>query len=229
MEDLFIWYCTLPRRGKGVPQHGDTWIREKFSYGKEIEGLNYEWVNYDYLEHGFPPMDTKLLLPDELYFIIQRQKKLVFDFLPYRKNLFIISEKFKFFIETHLSDKPLEFARLKVVHKNNKEFLNEKKYYLLRVILFDDDLFDFIEEGKKRAAGLRGEFIYPSLILKNDVRQEIFFLDSFCYQESILFTGKIKDIIKAQFFRPEIYKIEDFYLAFNNNSTSRSEHLPAIV
>jgi len=36
----------------------------------------------------------------------------------------------KFFIETHLSDKPLEFARLKVVHKNNKEFLIEKKFYL---------------------------------------------------------------------------------------------------
>jgi len=67
-----------------------------------------------------------------------------------------------------------------------------------------------------------------TLVKKNDVRQEIFFLDRFCYQESILFTGKIKDIIKAHFFQPEIYKIEDFYLAFNNNRTSRSEHLPAI-
>jgi hypothetical protein len=67
--------------------------------------------------------------------------------------------------------------------------------------------------------------MYPNLKLKKEVNQEIFFFDNFCYQEAMVFTEKIKEEIKAHFSRPEIYKIADFYLAFNNN-TRGVEHLP---
>lgn len=227
MEDLFIWYCTSARRKKEVPQNENIWIRENFIFGNEIEGLNYDWLDYNYDEHGFPPNES-LKLPKELYFIIQGQTSLKFDFLPYRKNMFIISERFKSFISNQLSNKKLEFSELKTVHKDNESFCCDMKYYLLRIITFDDDSFNFIEEGKKRAIGLRGEFIYPSLKLKENINQNLFFLSSFCYQEAMIFNEKTKNEIKSLFYSPEIYRISDFYLAFNNRM-AESNSLPDTV
>jgi len=229
MDQLFIWYCTIGRRGNGIPQNSDIWIRENFFQGKEIEGLSYNWLDYDFLEHGYPPNDTKLKLPDELYFIIQKQKKILFDFLPYRKNLFIISESFKLFVEKYSKENPLELSKLKIVHKSGKEIEYQKNYYLLRIRTFNDNLFEFTDQGKKPAAGLRGTYMYPNLNLKNEVLHKIFFLNSFCYRESMIFTSAVKQEIKDNFFNPEIYKIEDFYLAFNNNNSNRITSLPETV
>lgn len=227
MEDLFIWYRTNVRGTKGIPQDEDIWIRENFSYGKEIEGLKYEWVDYDYDEHGFPP-NGQFKLPEELFFIVQRVTSLNFDFLPYRKNIFIVSKEFKLFLTIQQKDGLFEFSKLNVVHKKNKQITSTKEYYLLRVITFDDDCFDFIEEGKKRANGLRGEFIYPNLMLKENISHGIFFLDSFCYREAVVFTGKIKDEVKSLFYSPEIYRINDFHLAFNNRNKETGD-LPETV
>jgi hypothetical protein len=229
MESLYIWYPTSGRRTKGVPVVvNDVWIRENFTYGKEIEGLVYKWNDYEWNEEKIPHRQYCAKLPKELFLIFQREKNVLFDFLPYYEDMFIISEEFKIYIEEQLNNKIVEYSKLNVFHKSNREFTTQKKYYLLRVLTFDDDLFDFVEDGKKYAVGLGGkEFIYPNLGLKKETDQQIFFLDNFCYQQAVIFTEKIKEEIKNNFYAPEIYKIYDFYLAFNNRT--KKEHLPNMV
>ncbi|CAM3942366.1 Immunity protein 43 domain-containing protein [Flavobacterium branchiophilum] len=217
MNDLFIWYNTIPRTPKGFPLLEDRWLREKYYPSKNQEEMDYKWMKYNPLKDAFPPKGD-LKLPDELFFIVQKQKELLFDFMNYHFNLFIVSDVFLKLIQEYRLDLKYEISKLKIVHKNEKELKCDKDYYALRVSTHDDDLFDYVEDGKKRASGARDFFLYPNLKLKPDVQDKgIYFLNEFCYHQTIVVNEELKKTIIKNFYSPELYKLEDFAQVYNNS------------
>jgi hypothetical protein len=64
--------------------------------------------------------------------------------------------------------------------------------------------------------------------LKNyNGKQNIFFLDEFCYQNSIILTADGKDYVMQNFNLPELYKLEDYRFVWNNRYNI--EQLPDMV
>ena len=110
-----------------------------------------------------------------------------------------------------------------------KEFI-DKKFFVIRICEFDDNKFDFHIENKKRAIGCNkyNYFLYPDMQLKNyNDKQNIFFLNEFCYQDSIILTTDGKDYVMQNFNRPELYKLEDYRFVWNNQYNI--EQLPDMV
>ncbi|MCD8455092.1 immunity 43 family protein [Tenacibaculum finnmarkense genomovar ulcerans] len=218
MNQLYIWRNTLGRKQKGVPQNADTWLSDQKST-KDLNNtpIKGEWISYN-PHKDFYPLEERLKLPKELYLYIRIKNTPVFDWYFMHHHVMAVSEKFLFFLKENKLDNHFEIAELKIINKENKEF-NEKKYFAIRIIKFDDSLFNLNEEIRKRAAGIKGRFIYPQMKLKKDSEsQNIFFLLEFCYNESLVLTEKVKNYILSNFHSPEIYKIEDYPLVFNNSN-----------
>jgi hypothetical protein len=213
MSDLLMWYCSNGKKPEGIPKNDDMWLREKFYPKKEQEGMSYPWVRFAGNQTA-----NDLDFPSELFLIIQKQKKILFDFLPYRGNVFLVSELFLDFLVKQNLNANFEISKLKVVHKNELELKFDKKYFAIRIFKFDDELFDFVEDGKKRASGLKDVFMYPNLTLKEENKRDVFFLKQFCYLESVIISERIQNQIKEIFYRPELYYVFDFPLVYNNQS-----------
>jgi Immunity protein 43 len=139
----------------------------------------------------------------------KKTKEVKFDFLNKRGEYKIVSENFLAFIIDFGINENYETAELDILDlKGNK--ITSKRYYLLRFVRFDDDLFDFNENNKipVKGFGMDDKFLYPDLQLKKSTKKEIFVLNNFCYQQIIIFTGKVKERIEKEFYVPEIYNKE---------------------
>ena len=180
MEKLLIWFYPFKKQTY-IPNRYDIYIRENFTPLKEVEDMDYPWVLYNPEINGYPP-SKRWALPKELYLIIQRNTKIMFDFLPYQN------------------------------------------YYAVRINQFDDDLFNFPIEGRKRAAGLEDEFIYPNMQLKEYTTKNVFFIDRLPYSESFIFKSSYSSVIK-ECYKPIVYAIEDFYLAYNNKTSNKVDNI----
>ena len=129
-----------------------------------------------------------------------------------------MSESFLGFMSSNQLHDRFEATECKIFGIDGKEFV-AKKYFVIRICEFDDDKFDFHIENKKRAIGCNkyNYFLYPDMQLKNhNGKQNIFFLDEFCYQDGIILTADGKDYVMQNFNLPELYKLEDFRFVWNN-------------
>lgn len=217
MKNLYIWFYTTARKHKGVPYFIENRsLRDDFNPKKD-EGIG-KWAGYNPVKDGFPPKDEELQFPKELFFIVQKEKELLLDFMPYQKNIMIVSDIFLDYLKGQKLDKNFEIADLKVVHKNGLELKVNKKYFAVRIGKFDDESFDFVREIRKRSIGGGDFFLYPNLELnENNDKREVFFLNEFCYREALILTEEGKNEVKEKFYSPEIYKAEDYPLAYNNH------------
>ncbi|MFD2909193.1 Imm43 family immunity protein [Flavobacterium ardleyense] len=216
MENLYIWFYTTARKHKGVPYIIENRSLSDVFTAKKDEGMG-KWSDYNPTKDGFPPRDSRLKFPKDLFFIVQKEKEILLDFMPYHNNLMIISDVFLDYLKEQKIDLNFEIANLKVVHRNGLELKVDKKYFAIRIGKFDDELFDLDQQSKKRAAGSRDFFLYPNLKLKiKNIERDLFFLNELWYSEALILTEKGKEEVKKRFYSPEIYKAEDYPLAFNN-------------
>ena len=217
-QELFIWFYTA--RGqelKLLPLYEDYWLSDKYCPKKQVPILG-DWVMYYPPKDGFPTYDVRFTMPETLYLHIKSKIQPSFDWFPQNYKLKIVSESFLgFMISNQLHDR-FETTECKVFGIDGKEFV-AKKYFVIRICEFDDDKFDFHIENKKRAIGCNkyNYFLYPDMQLKNyNGRQNIFFLDEFCYQNGIILTADGKDYVMQNFNLPELYKLEDYRFVWNN-------------
>ena len=215
-DNLYVWFNTLAKKPQGLPFIDNIWISENYILGKKPESMNYEWMKYDYYFDGFPPDNPELKFPEELFFIVQDTKALLFDWMAFNQNIMIVSELFLSFLKTHIYEECFEISYLKTVSRNAKKLDVGSKYYAIRIGKYFDDLFLFSEENKKRAVGLRDVFLYPNIKINENVKDGIFFLSRFGYLETLIMTDAIKNVIEKEFYEPEIYKIEDYPYVYNN-------------
>jgi len=221
-QNLYIWNYTSARQPKGIPSYSNNWLSEIFSPEdpKPIEG---QWVSFNPYRDK-PPLKEELKLPSQLYLFLRTKETPIFDWFYIHHHVMAVSEKFlAFLLENDLKEQ-IEIAELKIFNRQGIEF-NEKKYFAIRIIKFNDSIFNLNEEIRKRAKGIKDEFLYPQMKLNTEnEKQNIFFLLEFCYNESLLITEKAKDYILSNFYKPEIYRIEDYPLVFNNSNSL--ENLP---
>ena len=206
MDKLYIWYYTLARLPKGVSDSG-----EDFSLFDLNDKNNRGWTGLQYI-------------PDEMLMIYEKRGALSFDWVMYKDSIMIVSEEFLSFIEKHWEKDFYKTSKLTVKNKK-EEKCTTKNYYVLFVLKNDNELFVVNEEGKKRASGLQGYFLYPNLTVKN-LGKKLYYYDELCYHQALIFTEEVKEIIKKNFYKPEIYLLSDFPKVYNNRF--RESELPDI-
>ena len=221
-KKLYIWFNTLGRSIKGIPQDHFTWFKDINDFN--AENKLGEWLSYNWRD-GKP--EGKYKMPNELYLFIKSVKKPLFDFYPTNDFMIVSSSLLKYFIDNKLEDQ-IEVSNLRIFNTDGVEHTN-KKYYVVRVFQFNDDLFNLNEETRKRVSGAKDKFFYPDLSLKSDiVNQDVFFLNNlFGYHDTIILNEKAKNYVLQNFYIPEIYDAKVFNIAYNNQTDKTK--LPEIV
>lgn len=216
MEELFIWFnrTQLP---VGYPLKDDTVFKPSFD-AKNPKGMpDQPWKTFNHHKMSFPPTDAHRF-PVEMYLVVTKKyPSIQFDYFDYSHYVKLVSGRFLSFIqEKGLTSDYYEKATLHIVDVQGNSMAGEE-YYALRFGKFDDQLFEFPIEGRKRAAGLKDFFLYPNLSLKAPVEgKSIFALFEFCYNNTLVFTKEVKEEILDRFHYPEVYKAEDYPFVFNN-------------
>lgn len=175
------------------------------------------WKLFNPSQMEFPPVD-EYKFPDELYMVITKStKRVAFDYYSHQKNVAFVSDRFLGFLQRNgLDASYYEKAKLFIVNLKGDLITNER-YWALRFGKFDDELFSFHAESKKRASGLKDFFLYPSMELKKSVPgKNIFFINEFCYNKSIIFNGLALKELLVDFYEPQLYQLEDFPFIYNN-------------
>ena len=207
-EKLFIWFMTTTRWKSGVPQ---------FFYNSELlDFTNPNNSDWKYMKN-IPP---KMLLK------YKSKGTVKFDWVIYRNRIMVISEEFLSFIRKYWSENRYTLSDC-IVQNSKGESCSNKKYFVLFVLETDNTLFTIDEEGKKRIAGNSFEYLYPNISVKSE-KEGIFYYDKCAYDEGLILTTEIKDIILKSFYKPEIYEIKDFPTAYNNMN-KKEEFLPKVV
>lgn len=222
----YIWYYTEARGVKGIPPASKIWLTESLNFDSP-EPLERDWMKYNPYKHNFPP-ENELKMPSELNLIIDVNYEPQFDCIYVQRRILAVTDDFLEFLRSNGLDKQMEVANLSIYNRKGNLFTN-KSYYAIRIGKFNDKLFDFDENTKKRAAGIKDFFLYPNMkLIEPSKEQNIFFLLEFCYNDCILLTEKAKDYVLANFYSPEIYSVQDFRFAYNNASSDKSK-LPQII
>lgn len=214
MESLFIWYYIPRNLPKGVPLPLNTMVAENFNPNSPMPAFDYPWGRYNHYKMDFPPEEKDLRLPDNLFFIVKKEKELLFDYLNWKSEYKVVSAEMLLFLQENQLNDGYETAKLTVVNTSGKE-ISSKKYFLLRFGRFDDDLIDFNEPTKKRAVGTQGLFLYPDMQPSEKTNREIFVLKNFCYVETLIFSENLRKRIKGEFYLPEIYSSQEYVTAYN--------------
>jgi hypothetical protein len=220
MSELFIWFPTLENQPKGMPNIEENSLVEKYDPKKGVEGMDYDWMDYDFIKNGFPPKSTDHKLPEKLIYVIKKHKELLFDYLNFNGDILIVSDVFLDFLDEKGFKNCYEKASLKVVNKKGEDMINKKNYFAIRIGQFDDNLFDFVEKGKVKLKSLVGkskDFLYPNMKLKDDSSsKEMFIVNEFCYKGYFIFNENIKKEIMSNFYSPEIYSIKEYPALYKN-------------
>jgi hypothetical protein len=220
MSELFIWFPTLENKPKGMPNIEEHSLVEKYNPKKEIEGMDYEWMDYDFIKKGFPPKLPNHQLPKSLIYVVKKHKELLFDYLNFNSDILVVSDIFLNFLDENGFENAYEIASLKVVNKKGEGIINKKNYFAIRIGFFDDTVFDFVEKGRVKLDSLVGkskDFLYPNLKLKATVNQkELFILNEFGYKGYFIFTKEIKEEMTSKFYHPEIYSIKEYPALYKN-------------
>lgn len=218
MNNLYIWFqrTKLP---EGHPLLDDILLKSRFDLKRPntIHVGEENWRNFNHYNMNFPPKDT-FAFPSEIYLIIKKKyKEINFDYLDYHYYVKLISDNFlSFLIKNGLNESYYEIASLNIIDLKG-ELMTKNKYYALRFGKFDDDLFNFEPESKKRAAGLRNTFLYPNIKIKTEIPDKnIFVLFEFCYRDCLVLSENGKNDIIKHYLSSDIYKSVDYPYVFNN-------------
>lgn len=206
-QPIFVWFYRAASRPKGVPFHLDTMLAEQVKLSGSLPGFDYPWVRYNPYQMDFPPTDPALRLPEHLFFIVKKEKEVVFDFLHFKNEYKIVSQRFLDYLEWHGPQNTYEKAQLTVVNTAGKS-IAKQPYYALRFGLFDDNKLSFKNEAA--ATGLANRFLYRDITLAAPTGQDLFFARNFCYQETVLVTADAKRDLERMFYSPEIYPATKF-------------------
>ena len=227
MDNLYVWRNTLGRKQKDVPQAGDTWLSDKDSLAdykdKPVTG---KWISFNPYKDKLP-LDGTMRLPKKLFLFFRTKSEPVFDWFYIHHHMMAVSEVFlNYLLENNLMNQ-LEITELIIINVNGTIYHN-KKYFAIRVVIFNDNEFNFNETTRKRAAGIRRYFLYPEIqLIKNNKTQHIYMLLEFCYNGCLILTQNAKDYIVSNFYKPEIYKLNDYHLVYNNSL--HKEKLPPLI
>lgn len=217
MEELFIWF-NRTKVPQGYPLKDDFILKPSFNKAKPKDIPLQEWKLYNPFKMEFPPGD-EYKFPLEMFMVLTKKsyKKIFFDYYGYTNYVAFVSDQFFSFLQQNgLDDSYYEKAKLFVIDLEGN-LLTDGNYWALRFGRFDDQLFDFDQETKKRAAGIKNHFLYPGMnVSVQPASRNVYYLSEFCYQTSLLFNQQAKDEILAGFRTPEIYKIADFPYIYNN-------------
>jgi hypothetical protein len=213
MKELFVWFYQASNLPKGVPFSLNTTLSEEFNPKKPMPGFDYPWVRYNHYAMDFPPPSPELQLPEHLFFVVKKEKELLFDFITFKGSYKIVSKDFLEYLETSDVLKNYEVASLTVVSNTGKS-ITKKEYFALRFGIFDDDLINFNELSKLAVPNLRSRFVYEDIKANKKIERDLFFVDNFCYQETILLTEKAKAEIQKRFYCPIIYSSKEFTTAY---------------
>ena len=204
-EKLFIWFMTTTRWRAGVPQ---------FFYNAELSDLenptNSDWK---YMKN----------IPSQMLLTYKNKGNVRFDWVFYRNRIMVVSEEFLSFLSAYWEENRYVVSPCLVQHSKGVS-CSDKSYFVLFLLEVDNSSFVVEEEGKKRIAGNRFEYLYPNITIK-DQRKGVFYYDRIAYEQGLLFTEETKDIVLSSFYKPEIYLIEDFPTAYNNMN-KKEEFLP---
>nr|GFB41473.1 hypothetical protein [Tanacetum cinerariifolium] len=158
-----------------------------------------------------------LQLPEHLFFVVKREKEILFDFLPFKGPYKIVSKRFLDYLQTTGLPENYEVARLTVVSHTGKS-LSEQGYFALRFASFDDALVHFEEGSKRDVPMLKNRFVYDTIHATETTDREVFVVDNFCYQETLLVTEKAKTAIQEMFYRSAIYSAAAFSTAYRQDN-----------
>ncbi len=221
--NLYIWKYTFARvRERKIPTNESLSLSD-VKLGKSIKG---KWVSFNYRKETIPPKE-EWKLPKILYLLRTRSKTFNnIDWLYLHHNVMLVSQRFLEFLQKNTFNQ-FEIAEMHIYNSSEKKRIDKGNYFAIRIFNFDDELFDFKEEERKRVSGSKGRFMYPNLELKQSSNKNVFFLNMFTYNECLILTEQAKNEILKEFIKPEIYKIEDFPLVYNNQMYS--EKLPNMV
>jgi len=217
MEEVFVWFYRAAERPKGVPFHLNTMLAEQFKPSNPMPGFDYPWVRYNPYKMDFPPSDPDLRLPEHLFLIVKKEREVLFDFMFFKNDYKIVSSEFLAYLKENGVRENYELAKLSVVNTSGKS-ITKKNYYALRFGRFDDNLLSFHESTKVSVADLPNRYVYPDLANSEKSDKNIFFLNSFCYQETVVMSAKAKQEIENNFYCPEIYSAADFARVYKEDN-----------
>jgi hypothetical protein len=193
-------------------------VNQKTPETIHVDGKKWAMFNHYDTTLGFPPNDLLFVFPAEMNLVVksQKYKEINFDYIQYSHFVKLVSEKFfSFLIENGLDESYYEIARLNIVDTKGR-LMTDNKYFALRFGRFDDALFNFPSESRKRAAGLRDRFLFPDMEFKTVTENKnIFVLFEFCYKDGFLLNAKGANYVIENFYC-EIYNAKDFPFVFNN-------------
>jgi hypothetical protein len=217
MKKLFVWFYQASNLPAGVPSPLTTTLTEKFDPKNPLPSFDYPWVRYNHYTMTFPPPHLALQLPEHLFFVVKREKEILFDFLPFKGPYKIVSKRFLDYLQTTGLPENYEVARLTVVSHTGKS-LSEQGYFALRFARFDDALVHFEEGSKRDVPMLKNRFVYDTIHATETTDREVFVVDNFCYQETLLVTEKAKTAIQETFYRSAIYSAAAFSTAYRQDN-----------
>ena len=217
MKNLFVWFYKSAGRPLGVPFQLNTTLTERFNPKNPLPGFDYPWVGYNHYQMDFPPKQPELQLPAHLFFVVKKEKELLFDFLNFKGEYKIVSKEFLALIEREKMGQHYEIAALTVVSDKGKS-ITKKEYFALRFGKFDDALVSFEETSKASVPNLADSFVYSEISAKKETNRNIFFVDNFCYQETVLLTQEGKKEIESKLYCPAIFSAEEFVRAFQEDN-----------
>ncbi|WP_298824321.1 hypothetical protein [uncultured Capnocytophaga sp.] len=207
-EKLFIWFMTTTRWRAGVPQ---------FFYNAELSDLenptNSDWK---YMKN----------IPSQMLLTYKNKENVRFDWVSYRNRIMVVSEDFLSFLSAYWEENRYVVSPC-LVQNSKGVSCSDKSYFVLFLLEVDNSSFIVEEEGKKRMAGNRFEYLYPNITIKEQ-KKGVFYYDRIAYKQGLLFTEETKDIVLSSFYKPEIYLIEDFPTAYNNMN-KKEEFLPKCI
>jgi hypothetical protein len=214
MQELFVWFYRTAERPRGVPQPLDTVLAEQFRPGQSLPGFDYPWVGYNPYQMAFPPAAPALRLPEHLFLVVRKTRAVHFDFLPFKGEYKIVSQRFLDYLKQHGPPASYETAKLTVVNPAGQSIAHQP-YYALRFGRFDDERLQL--GSAVGAEGLRNRFLYRAISLPAPTDQAVFVVQNFCYQDALLLTAQARQDVERQFYCPSIYSAAEFVDLYQQN------------
>ena len=86
---------------------------------------------------------------------------------------------------------------------------------MIRVARFQDNLLKFCDNSKVESRTMKNQFLYKTIEIKDNIKQNVFFLDKVAYGKSIIIRADLKDSVKNKFHAVDLLSAEGYVASFN--------------
>ncbi len=151
MANLYVLFYPFSRIPGSIPNSQQLTLSEEYTEKLPIH-INSGWLHEFKWSPNLPANEENIFrtMPQVLYlFINTKRKEPTFDYLYIQDGIWAISEFFLKYLRENIGSQ-IQAVPLKVYNKNREEA--QRVYYAMRVHAFNDKLFDFHVESKKRTA-----------------------------------------------------------------------------